>query len=251
MKKKILIGLLLFVVFIIILAPASLIKNLSSKQELVLLRGFSGTLWSGEIASVSARKLSLEDVKYDIKVLPLFWAMFSVDLDISKGDIKGSLTFSADQNFQISHSVNNANIRFDAKLLENFVNTMGAKIGGNVSTSELDITIDKGKPSFLEGVTRWRNASVNFAGQNLSLGDFSVRFMTNEKNGDIKGRLEKGKNILDLQGEVTLAKSGELEFIGSASSQIDKGLLMAVSMYKNGNEANGRIPIKFKQKLFK
>jgi len=249
MKKKILVLSLLFFVFLIALTPVSLLESQLTKLRGVSVSGLSGSVWSGNVAQVNVGKIYFSDIDYDNSVFSLLTATLSSDLKIKSGDIKGTLNIEVGTDYQEKVNLNNINLRMPASLIQNFTNTMGAEIGGNVSTNSLNLSLEKQKVKNVSGVARLRNASVSFAGQNIKLGDFAVSLSTDEKTGIIKGVLQKTKNALGLEGEVTLAPNGMLEFNGTISEDSEQMILMAASSFKNGNSQNGRMPIKFRQKI--
>ena len=251
MKKKILILVPLFFVFIIAMAPASLLENLVAEQKRVTVSGFSGSLWSGEINSISTNGLAFENVEYSLGLLALLTAKASIDLDIKKGLVKGNLNVTAGSDYMQSMHINNANLRLSAAELENHIKLMGAKLKGNISTADLSLELANNRPKSADGTLRWRNAAVVFAGKEWPLGNFAVDVSTNERTKAIVGKIRDNKNQLGIDGEVSLLPNGMVEFSGSISTEIDKSLYTAISMFKNGNVKNGRLPIKFTQKVFR
>ncbi|MCW8875813.1 MAG: type II secretion system protein N [Kangiellaceae bacterium] len=251
MKKKILILVPLFLIFVIAMAPASLLENLTAEQKRVSLSGFSGSLWSGEINSVSTNGLSFENVEYSLGLFALLTAKASVDLNIKKGLVKGDFNVTAGSDYMQSLKINDANLRLSAAEIEDYVKLMGAKLKGNISTSSLNLELANNRPKNADGTLRWRNAAVNFAGKEWPLGNFAVDISTNERTKAIVGKIRDNKNQLGIDGEVSLLPNGMVEFSGSISTEIDKSLYTALSMFKNGNAKNGRLPIKFTQKIFR
>ncbi len=249
MKKKIIILSILFVVFLIALAPVSLIQSPLKNIRAVKITGMSGSIWSGNISEISAKKINLSNIAYSISFTQLFLAKLSTDLSINSGDIQGDLTLNIGTNYKDSITVENANLLLPAEKIKDYVSTFGAKLSGDITTSQLSLITNKNNIDFIEGIARWKQAYVEVLGQSFELGEFAIELKTDESSKVINGKLLNTKNLLGLQGNLKYMPDGTLEFVGSVSESIDNNLLVAASLYKNGNSANGRMPIKFKQKI--
>ncbi|TQV85496.1 type II secretion system protein N [Aliikangiella coralliicola] len=251
MKKKIFVLTGLFILFVFMQAPASLIENFLPQNNKVTVAGLSGSLWSGEIATVNTPELSLKNVEYSINPLALFLAKLSLNLDISDRDVDGSLNLKAGSNYQESIELSDVNLNISASTFEQFVSVRGVKLSGDVSSSDLDVILENKRPTNINGRASWRKAAVVFGGKTWNLGDFVVELSTDEAKKTIVGNLQKTKNELGLEGKVTLLPDGMLEFVGSISTKIDQSLYNTVALFNNGKPANDRLPIKFKQRVLR
>lgn len=250
MKKKILILVGLFLLFVIYFTPAKLAESFIPDNNQVSVSGLQGRVWSGEISQVSAAGLSLSELAFSVNWLDLLMFSPSVDLEINRGDVRGDLQVSL-ADFKEYLEINNANIELAADNLSSQIPVRGVELGGDISSQDLSLITEQKKLSFVEGKLNWRRAVVNYAGQEFSLGDFSLVAETHPETKQIRAQLLKTKNELGLQGQVLLAVDGTLEFEGSIATDIDQTLYGTIALFNNGKPQNGRLPIKFKQKIFK
>jgi|GEM_PF-2400129 len=251
MKKKILILSIAFVVLVIAFAPAKLAENFIPDNKGVAVSGLSGSVWSGEIASIVAPGISLSEIEFSTSLLDLMLANPSIMLDIAKGDLQGDLRVYLSEDLSQSVRLDNANLTLAAAHLEPFLPIRGVELSGQLSTGDLDVRAENKRPTFLEGNIQWRNASISFGGNSWPLGDYSVSVTTDEEKKIITAQLEKRKNELGLEGTITLLADGTVEIVGSIATEIDQTLYNAIALFNSGKPENGRLPIKFRQKIFK
>ncbi len=254
MKKKSIILSLLFIIFVIVLTPAKLIKLFIPDNSPITIGDVSGNLFSAKISQVISYGYKFNDVKVSPNLLDFLTHNMSFNFDIAKGDVKGngSLTLKETNNEtgKINQlSLKKANLTVAAEKLESFLNINGLKLDGLIKTTDLDLLLENQKPKQTDGKITWSNSSGAFMGTSLELGEFIVK-MTTTNNQTIVGELEKSKNELDLQGKFTLSKQGLFEFVGSISSEIDKALYDTIALFSQSKLKNGRLPISYKQQIF-
>lgn len=250
MKKKIFILGGLFIFFVICFTPAKLAEGFIPDNNPVSISGLNGTIWSGEVGQVSAMNLSLNEVEFSINLIDLFLFSPSVDLVINRGDLQGDLEVSL-ADFKQYLEINDANIELSAGNLSSHIPVPNVALGGDIVSRDLSVVAESKKLKFLEGTVNWRRAVVNYAGQEFALGDFGAVVTTNTDENVINAELLKTKNELGLQGKVKLAADGMLDFEGSIATDIDQTLYRTIALFNNGKPQNGRLPIKFKQRVLK
>lgn len=214
-----------------------------------LARGFSGTIWSGRVDSLSAQNLLFKKVNFSLNPLVLLSGGVSVDLDIPKGDVLGGLTLVLSGFSEPNILIEEANLKLAADVLENYIPLKGIELAGKITTTDLLIQVIDKKPSEISGDISWAKAELTFSGQKWELGRFSVHFSTDSASKVITGQLLKTKNQLGLEGKMTLSPNGMAEFVGHISTDIDQSLYGAMALFNNGKPAGGKLPIKFKQKV--
>ena len=247
MKKKLKIVLPLLFILVIVFAPAKFISAFIPNNSGVELNGLTGTIWNAKISSLNTKGWAFEEVKVDTNALSLLTGKLGADVIIDKGDIKGSVSFSAqdDKNFELA----NANLNTSLSKFEKYIPFKGVELNGTLASRQLHLSLVNSKPTMIGGSTSWNDGGVVFNGKAWQLGDFSVHWITNQ-NGDIKGVIQKSENILDIKGDINISKNGLLEFKGSVSTRIDKQILSAFSFFADGKKENGRQAIKFKKKIW-
>lgn len=248
--KKVLLLFVLFLVLVVALAPARIIHWFMPEQSPVILQGVSGSIWSPEITKLNYKQMNFEDVKLTPSLLSLMIAELNINFDILKGDIAGTGDLIVSENSDKDLSIKNGNLQTSAKYLNDLIKIPGLKIDGNAKTSDLNLTLENKKLIYVDGKLSWFNSQIDFFGRSFSLGDFILGLTTHEETKIISGELEKSKNELGLQGKFSLDPQGAFEFIGSISKDIDKELYSTISLFADGQLSNGRLPIKYKQKVF-
>lgn len=251
MKKKIAILLGLFIFLVIAFTPAKLLMSFMPERSPVTLTGISGSVWSGEISKVSANQLAFRDVLFSIDLLSLLMISPSVSLDIAGGDVSGTLVFHKTDDLSKNMQMSDVNVNFSGDILKSFMPMPGLEVNGDFRTNDLTFATENRRPKSVDGTLRWQNAKVSYAGQSFDLGDFVVQATTDEEKKLITANILKSKNALDLQGKVTLQPNGMVEIDGSIGTDIDQTLYNAFLLFNNGKANNGRLPIKFKQRIFR
>ncbi|TQV73928.1 type II secretion system protein N [Aliikangiella marina] len=251
MKKKIFILVSLFLILVVAFTPAKLLLGFLPDRSPFSLNGVSGTVWSGEVSQVAVNQLSFRDVLFSVDLLSLVMFSPSVSLDIASGDMAGDLVFHLTDDPSKNIEVSDVNINFSGKELKRFLPLPGLEVKGDFLTKDLDFVSENQKPKSVDGTVRWQSAEVSYAGQSFTLGDFIIRATTDEEKKIIKAEVLKSKNALDLQGDIILQANGMVEITGSISTEIDQTLYTAFALFNNGKPNNGRLPIKFKQRIFR
>ena len=219
-------------------------------QRGVIASGFSGTVWSGKIDQLSAQKMSLKKVEFSVNPLAMLTGGLSVTLDIPEGDLIGDLSLKVSGMDKPDLLIKDANLKLAAKKIEDYIPFKGIILNGEIVSKNLLVDIESQKPKALSGDVSWKKSSIGYAGQQWDLGIFSARFTTDDKTGVISGKFLKTKNKLGLEGKVSVTPDGMLEFIGHIATDIDQNIYSTLALFNNGKPAGGKLPIKFKQKVF-
>ncbi len=249
MKKQISIFLAVFIFFVIILTPAKLVENFIPQNSKLFINGVEGSLWSGSINNLEYANWSVEDLIYELNLLPLLMGHLSAIVEINSGDIKGNFGFNFSNKENIT--LDDANLEVSLEPLKKYIPFPSIDINGHLLLRNFTFTLVDNKPELVTGLTSWNDASVNFNGQEWMLGHYVIKWRTDIDKRRIIGTMENPENnIVQLMGEVTLSHKGELEFIGSIAEKTDENIYNAFSLFSNGKVKEGRLPIKYKQKLF-
>lgn len=248
--KKFLLLFILFLIFAIALTPAKVVQWFMPKNSPVVLQGIEGSIWSPKMSQVNYQNMRFEDVKLNPSLLALFTGQLDLGFDIAKGDLSGDGNVKLSQNFRKDLILKNANIKTSLAYISQVVNLRGLQPNGNIKTSALSLELKDRKLAYAKGKVSLFDFTVNLLGQSWPLGDFIVKLTTDEDAKIISGKLQKSNNKLDLQGNFTLNPKGLFEFSGSISTDADQKIYSAVSLFADGKAEEGRLPIKYKQKLF-
>lgn len=248
MKKKVIIFASLFLVLVVLKTPATLLKSFVPNSSKISLSNLQGTIWSGKIGQIAVQDIVIDDLAFSLNFVDLLTAKLGADLDFTQGDILGQLgvTFS-DQN---SFDIQDANLSINASMIESKISFKGIQLFGELVFTDLAAKVSNKRLVLLDGQSTWSKASVAFAGNDWTLGDFKLQWKTQSASGNILGDILPSKNQLGLQGQVIINKAGLLDFKGSISTDIDRKIYNAFLLFANGKVNNGRLPIKFKKKIF-
>jgi len=249
MKKKILILVVLFLFLIVMFAPIKLAENFIPENSSINISGMQGSIWSGTIDNIEIKEWIAKDVDYHISAISLLSGTLGGSGVIRKGDVKGELSFEiADQN---NLEISDANIEISAFNFEKYISFPGIELNGKILTQDFFLHLVEKKPVTMSGITSWKNASVNLNGKKWQLGDFNISWTTKSDKELIVGIINKNlKNKLDIEGNINITKLGMLEYKGSIAASAEKAIFSAFSLFANGKVQNGRLPIKFKKKIF-
>jgi len=248
MQKKWLIYFFLFLTFLIYLAPASLIERFLPEKAPLHYEQINGRLWQGKIAGLKLPGIQLGDITYDLSILDLVSGALGGKLQLTKGDIEGELvvTWYAQNHIQWQ----DANLSAPALIAEAYLPVRGIQLAGQLETESFSGELINNRPIFLQGITQWKNAGLNWQGQTWQLGDIKIKWNSSEKDKQIHGELISNDNQLGLRGTITLNDKGELLFIGSIATTAEKPIYDTLAIFADGKPAAGRLPLKFKRKVF-
>ncbi len=247
MKKKLIILLPLWILFVLVLAPVDILSGIIAKQKQVTVSGLKGTLWQGQIDQVDFLHWQFKDLDYSVSFFPLLIGRLSSHLAIHQGDIRGPIDLTLVSAGELK--IDNANLEMSANQLKSFLPFPGVELIGDLATEDFFLHLKDNKPIKIQGLTHWTRAAIALGERHLPLGNYSIEWTTDDKN-HIVGRIIPSSNQLSLQGKVRLSPQGELEFKGSIGTEIDQQLYNTLLFFSSGPAKNKRLPILFKKKIF-
>lgn len=128
MIKKILLGVLIYLIFMVALFPASVALKLAPLPAQIRVAGISGTIWDGQVATLVVQRRQFEQLHWDLDLWRLLQGKLAADITLGnrgsvvsgKGHISWSLggiqvtdlRFEAPNNFVIG----NARLPFHTKI---------------------------------------------------------------------------------------------------------------------------------------
>jgi general secretion pathway protein N len=173
-----------YIVFLLVKLPAVQVLSHIELPSDVKLSGVSGTIWNGKAQQLNAHGLPVEDLNWELDVLPLLWG--TVSAKVNAGNIReiddisfsGELSFSessiAAENFQ---SYLPTNLVISLLPLPFPVEALGRF---RLQLDELEYTQSC---IALIGKGQWLKAQVAGLDQNISLGNFDAYLSCD--NGDV------------------------------------------------------------------
>ena len=202
LTKKIIIGVCIYLVFLLALLPASVVITLAPLPNNINLSGVSGSIWSGSIESVTIQNRQLEQVQWQLSPWALLLGQAKLDLVIgNRGSAvngKGLVIFSMS-------GIDAEGLRFEAPtsfLLGNNRLPFRTKVGGDIS---LFIEhLEQGAPwcEQLNGNLFINSARVKNQFGNYPLGDIELGLSC--VDGNVKVQSDETMNQLGFSGTLVL-----------------------------------------------
>ena len=139
MKVKLKFLIPLFIILLVIFAPAKIIASFIPTNSGINISGLSGSIWDGAINNITVNRWSLNEVDYNTSALSLLTGKLGADVIIESGDIQGELTFEAkdDKNLWLD----NASIIMELSKFERFISFKGIQLNGKLETNNFSSDI--------------------------------------------------------------------------------------------------------------
>lgn len=208
MVKKILLGVLIYLVFLVALFPAKVALQLAPLPPQIKVAGVSGTIWDGAAEMVSIDRRQLEQVHWQLHFLPLLTGKVSVDLNLGSRATavsgKGMLSWSMS-------GVQAQDLRFEAPssfLVGNARMPFRTKVEGELSLIVPEL--EQGKPwcEVLSGKVFLNNLQVNNQFGDYPLGNIQLALTC--RNGEVVLSTDDKGNELGVVGDVTIGVNNKL-----------------------------------------
>lgn len=198
-RRGLSVALLLTLVFTIATMPARMIAGWLPTQ--LVLEGFSGTLWQGEVARAHL-KLAQGDfvlgrLSWVLDPASLLWMAPTVSVESHWGvqQFSGKVTVLGDDAF----SMHEVTARVDTSIARNFIPLY---IGGSVAADVSLLRVDAGQLSELQGRVTWHNAAWTARSGDLALGTYALDI--SGEGGNIRGEVVTLSGPLTVTGELGL-----------------------------------------------
>ncbi|WP_299795569.1 type II secretion system protein N [uncultured Shewanella sp.] len=248
LAKKIIVGVLFYLVFLIALLPASVVVSLAPLPNTISLNGVSGTIWSGEVESLTVEKRQLELVQWELSPWSLFLGKVRLDLvSGNRGTVvngKGSVTLSMD-------GIQAQALRFEAPgsfLVGDTRLPFRTKVGGDISLFIEELA--QGQPwcEQLTGKLFLNGANVKNQFGDYPLGDIELGLSC--VDGNVKVNSDESMNQLGLSGSV-LVKAEKMVQVSAKIKETPsqpEDLKKALS-FLGKKDSQGYYPISYQGRL--
>jgi len=248
LAKKIIIGVLFYLVFLIALLPASIVVRLVPLPNTVSLSGVSGSIWSGSVETVTIQKRQLELVQWKLSPWALFLGKAKFDLVVgNRGTAvngKGLVTLS-------TSGINAQGLRFEAPgsfLVGNSRLPFRTKVDGDLSLIIEALT--QGQPwcEQLTGKVFLNRAKVNNQFGDYPLGEIELGLSC--VDGNVKVKTDETMNQLGLSGSVLLQAekivqvSAKIKETASQPEDLKKALI-----FLGKKDSQGYYPISYQGRI--
>ncbi|NOT65096.1 MAG: type II secretion system protein N [Methylotenera sp.] len=247
-KIMLLLGVLVFALALLWMAPATLLANAiaNKTQQHVLLTQAEGSAWAGNANLVLAgdnveSRVNIGNIRWQVYPMQLLQGRLYLALYQNAGE-PAWLSIDADKT-HIEH----LNITMPASVISLFVPTLNvAQLGGqfNIATENFTISqqVLQGKAS-----VNWRDASSPLSAVS-PLGSYQT--LLDGNGGALNISLSTMSGALQLEGNGSWSAQTGLQFNGTASAEASKQKELAPLLHVLGNEqtlGSGRYQIQVSQ----
>jgi general secretion pathway protein N len=248
LTKKIILGVVIYLFFMIALFPASIAVKLVPLPKNVTLSGASGSIWSGKIETLNIQGRQIEQAQWQLSPWGLFLGEAKLDFVIgnraSTVNGKGMVTFSMS-------GIDAEGLRFEAPssfLLGKARLPFSTKVDGEFSL--FVNTLQQGTPwcEQLNGKVFLNHVQVKNQFGNYPLGDIELGLSC--EDGNIKVSSDETMNTLGLDGTVLVKAdkmiqvSAKIKEVSSQPEDLKKAL-----GFLGKKDSQGYYPISYQGRL--
>ncbi len=210
MKKTIkpaLFFLLIFVISLLILAPARLVYYALPENGTAQLSGVSGTIWNGKASQLIWQNQNIGNLEWKLKLRHLFSARIGGNFNLSGSDMKISGSGSTNRKQHII--IKDTHATFNAATLPLPPTAAIVTPAGRIEADIKQLSLNGNIIESTATIIHWDNASITQP-MAVSLGDILLDI--NGKDGDLKGLLSSSKDSpIDLSGNIDINAAGTLK----------------------------------------
>ncbi|TKB46685.1 type II secretion system protein N [Thalassotalea mangrovi] len=166
--------LLLYVLFVVVLAPANKLIALIELPQGIALHDVQGSVWSGRAKTMSTQNYEVDNVDWRLSPVSLLTGSPSADVEFGrspKSGPTGNLTIANEQ----SHvGFSDGKIQIDAaQVLSLLTLPVDMQASGLVTVDINKFTTGKQLCSEVDGQIRWQQAGIMAMNENIALGEFN------------------------------------------------------------------------------
>jgi hypothetical protein len=166
MKKTLIIGLMLFIVFVIAMAPASLLQRGTAAVEGLDLTRPAGTIWRGT-GEIAIDRRPIGSLRWTFQPMSIFTLSPGYDVEFEGDGLRLSGTINASGGVQISIAGS-----IETRIFNPYLSVYDLFLDGELSISTLEATFSDGEITRMDGAARWSGGSVRYVlGGRLSATD--------------------------------------------------------------------------------
>lgn len=246
--NKIIIGVLIYLVFLVALFPANIALSLAPLPANVNISGVSGSIWSGSIDNLQLQQRQLEQLRWELSPWALLLGSVRVDLQVGSRSTpvsaKGAVTWSMD-------GISAQGLRFEAPdsfLIANAKLPFKTEIQGEVSL--LVETLEQGKPwcEQLTGKLFLNQTNVNNQFGNYPLGNIELGLSCVE--GKVQLATDESKNQLGIIGTLQLDEGNMLKVAAKIKETAEQPEDMRKSLPMLGKrDSDGYFPVAYQGRI--
>lgn len=237
----------LYSFFLITNLPATVIFSSIKLPNNIKFSSISGTVWSGRARQLTISGINLGSIRWDLHPLNLIMGELSADISI----INNKQFINTEVNLSYSGKVELEETRFliDLSSLQPLTYGMPFSYTGKASGYFPVSFFHKNNYVGLNGKLSLTSMEM-LAPQQQSFGDFIVDFRA-EKEGATSGKIKDSSAILNLTGQLTLKKNGQLKLLAKLAAREKNSSLEKVLSFLGKKDAAGRVQLSSHFKLWR
>ena len=236
----------LYISFLIIDLPASILVSNITLPKNVKVTSVSGTVWSGKIRKLDYSGINLGSLNWELNPLYLLIGEISADVVIIKDEqhFKSEVTFSSSGKIELEET----RIEFNLSTLQPLTYGMPFSYSGHVSGYFPVSYIYKNNYVGVNGKLSLLNIEM-ISPQQQSFGDFSIDFRA-EKDGATSGEIKDSGGELNIDGQLSLSKNGQLNIVTKLAANDKNSSLEKVISFLGRKDSSGRVLLNSKLMLW-
>ena len=203
-------GLVVFLVTLVVTVPAPQAYRLMGDQLPARAWGLHGSLWHGEAAVVVVDGVRIDQLRWRLDSAALRGGRiaYRVSGRIADGAFSGHMATRTGDPIRLTDV--RANLGADSLVRMVGATDYPATLGGTVDAYIREADVEGERPTWIDGVVNWDNASVSAFGESVELGSFGVRLDTGP-DGELRGDLRTTREgPLRITGDVELLLDGTM-----------------------------------------
>ena len=239
--RLLLAALAVYLVFLIVKIPASLAVQFIEADDnlaaMLQLQGVDGTIWNGHADTARVNKLTLNNLTWDLNVLPMLLGQLDVDVrfGIDKGHGRANVALGFGGDVELS----DVQARVPAQALMPLLYGFPVALVGEFSANLNNVEIQQGQRFAADGRLVWHGAGVS-APQALGFGDLALKL---EPDGEgSKGVVSDGGGPLSVEGTFTVQPNGQYQMnLRLASRETGNTPLKAALGFLGRPDSQGKV----------
>ncbi len=248
LSTKIIIGVLVYLMFLVALIPAKVVLAFIPLADNVKVANINGSIWQGSVSSVEAEGKTFDQVRWDVNPWALLTGRASADIVI------GSKATSFHTKGRISYSfsglnISKLNLGTDADfLLAGQRLPFGTKAGGEVTVHVADFSQGEPLCDSLDGKVLLHHVNVKNQFGDFPLGE--LEFALACEQGEVVLTAAESGNKLGVSGQVHIGKGNRYKVDAKLRPTADMPEMIRSNLkYLGRPDSKGYYSIKYQGKL--
>ena len=238
------VGIAAYVYFLLTNIPAATVYALVEKQigsnDLFVLQGLSGTIWSGRASQARIAQMNVGSLDWRLRLFPLLTGKLSLDISTTASNSRMQAGIETGLSGQ-TLAIDNMQGKLPVQALMPFFYGLPIAVDGEITTEIKHAEIERGEKLILDGKLVWQNAALT-APQAIKFGDLFLALRP-DKNGS-KILLSDQGGPLAAEGTAMIKPSGEykLNIYLAARDKNDTNLSNALKLLGRTN-SQGKVRV--------